>query len=536
MPVNIPSSPAATAAAPPVQSVAEREVKLTTYLVVGALLVGVVLQVWIPPGGLTLVGGAMLAALVALGLSYVVPGRMRETMSGFRFVATLLFVLAMFAVLGTLILQGKPAGFYIDQYGGLGKLIVALRLDDVFHGLPFALVMALFTASVISSATLRWPVRLKSAGFFMCHLGLLTSLLGASASATLAIRGRIDLFTGGEHATHVRVTKAGLPTGEYAELGFDLRLDRFDLVNYEPEHRIGYYEQVRVKDARGEREQWRLKASFDPDMVKHRLPNGDTFRLKAIYPDFAPAAKAVPTQRGAPALQATLAGRTQWLVPGERVQTPDGATAVVFGWERPAPPEGVLTAILVSGAERKVVVHRADGAAEMPYAEGLAILGGAVRFGPLYERASRTMEYASASDEWRNPAVVIEVQQQGLPKEQLMMVSRPSAFFLSEKRALVFERRDKEVKAYVSHVTATHGDEAAQRRIVVNDPWTFSGWTLYQVNYNPEDPTYSGLEAVYDPGVNWVFLGFALICLGVLYMFYVEPRLKQQKKAASAKA
>ena len=43
---------------------------------------------------------------------------------------------------------------------------------------------------------------------------------------------------------------------------------------------------------------------------------------------------------------------------------------------------------------------------------------------------------------------------------------------------------------------------------------------------NPADPTYSGLEAVYDPGVAWVFLGFFLICVGVFYMFYVEPRLK----------
>ena len=55
------------------------------------------------------------------------------------------------------------------SYGLAGKLVVALRLDDVFHGLPFALVMALFGASIISSATLRWPVRLKSAGFFICQ-------------------------------------------------------------------------------------------------------------------------------------------------------------------------------------------------------------------------------------------------------------------------------------------------------------------------------------------------------------------------------
>jgi hypothetical protein len=64
----------------------------------------------------------------------------------------------------------------------------------------------------------------------------------------------------------------------------------------------------------------------------------------------------------------------------------------------------------------------------------------------------------------------------------------------------------------------------------------YKDWTLYQVNYNPQDPTYSGLEAVYDPGVNWVFLGFFLICLGVAWMFYVEPRLKRKKAAAPTAA
>jgi hypothetical protein len=534
--VNIPSSPAALAAPAAPPSAVDREVRLTSYLIVAALLVGAVLQVWVPPGGLTLVAGSMLAGAVAVVVSLVAPGRVRTTMAGFRFVATLLFVLAVFAMLGTLVLQGKPAAFYIESYGFVGSLIVALRLDDIFHGLPFALVMALFGASIIASATLRWPVKVKNAGYWLCHLGLITSLLGAAASASLAIRGRIDLHAGGEHATQVRVTKGGVPSGEMAALGFDLHLDRFDLVNYEPEHRIAYYEQVRVRDQRGERDQWTLKASFDPDLVKHRLPNGDSFRLKAIYPDFRPVAKAVPSERGGPVLEATVGGVTQALVPGDGLQSPDGRVAVVFGWERPAAPAGVDTAVLVAGAERKVFVHRADGAAELPFAEDAAILGGVVRFGKLHERATRGMEHGTASDEWKNPAAIIEVQQQGLPKEQLMLVGRPSPFFLSPTRALVFEKRDKEVKAYVSHVTAYEGGAATVKRaIAVNDPLTHAGWTLYQVNYNPEDPTYSGLEAVYDPGVNWVFLGFALICLGVFVMFYVEPRLKQ-KKAAPAKA
>jgi len=433
-------SPAAAVQVRAEPTVAEREVWLTSYLVVGAILIGAVLQVWIPPGGFTLVGAAFLASMVIVALGYIVPGRLRPTIAGFRFISTLLFVLSVMAVLGTLILQMKPAVFYVTRYGLVGRLIIALRLDDIFHGLPFALVMALFGAAVIASATLRWPPRLKAAGFFICHVGIMTSLAGAAASATLAIRGRIDLHAGGETATHVRVTKGGQSTGEIAALGFDLHLDRFELKPYEPEYRVGYYEQVRITDERGTRADWRLKASFDPDTEKHRLPNGDSFRLKGTFPDF----------------------------------QPNAATHVA---------------------------------------------------------------YDTASPAWReppNPGVALEVHQQGLPREAVMFATRPSPVFLSATSALVFERREKEVKAYVSHVTAAQGADRVQRSIAVNDPFTHNGWTLYQVNYNPEDPTYSGLEAVYDPGVFWVFTGFALICLGVVYIFYIEPRVKKRAAAAQA--
>jgi hypothetical protein len=438
--VNSSASSSATAVpATAAPSVAEREVWLTSILVVGALLVGLVLQVWIPPGPLTLVAAASLAGALVVVLGYVVPGRLRQTIAGFRFIATLLFVLSVMAVLGTLVLQMKPAAFYIQRYGAIGKLIVALRLDDVFHGVPFALLMALFAASVIASATLRWPIRLKGAGFFICHVGLMTSLLGAAASATLSIRGRIDLFAGGETATKVRVTRGGQPTGEVAALGFDLHLDKFQLVNYEPEYRVGYYEQVTVDDEHGRHAQWRLKASFDPDLEKHRLPSGDSFRLKGIYPDF-----------------------------------------------RPVP-----------------------------------------------NPATQQVSYGTASQEWRNPAVEIEVHQDGLPRASVIFANRPSPVFLSQTSALVFEKREKEVKAFISHVTAAQGTKQVKSIVSVNEPLSVEGWTLYQVNYNPNDPSYSGLDAVYDPGVAWVFTGFALICLGVAYMFYVEPRLKKKAPAAA---
>src|SRR6266542_6862401 len=91
-----------------------------------------------------------------------------------------------------------------------------------------------------------------------------------------------DLHAGGEIASQVRLGKANQPTGELAALGFDLRLDRFEAPSYESEFRVGYYEQTEITDERGTRPHWKLKASFDPDLSKHRLPGGDSFQLKGI--------------------------------------------------------------------------------------------------------------------------------------------------------------------------------------------------------------------------------------------------------------
>jgi hypothetical protein len=185
------------------------------------------------------------------------------------------------------------------------------------------------------------------------------------------------------------------------------------------------------------------------------------------------------------------------------------------------------TSVLVSAQERVAVVHRADGDAVQPLTEGLTLLGGAVRLDRLLAHATRGAAYQTPSREWRNPAVVVETETDGRPAETLATAAQPRGIFLREGRsALVFEKRDKEVKAFLSHVTARQGDQLERAVISVNDPFDFGGWTLYQVNYNPEDPTYSGLEAVRDPGVLWVFVGFVLICLGVTYMLYVEPRLR----------
>jgi ResB-like family len=525
---RVSQAPTSVAPASGSASAAKREARLAAGLVVGAMVVGAVAQIWVPPGPLTLVAATGLASLVVLALAFFTRGRLRTTLAGFRFTATLLIALAVFAVIGTLVLQGKPQALYLARYGVFGPLIIGLRFDDIFHGLPFAGLTALFGAAILSSASLRLPISFRRAGFFIAHVGLLLSGAGAAASSVLSVRGRIDLLAGGDVATTARVTRGGVATGETVPLGFDIKLDQFDLVSYETEYRVGYYEkkQVRLDDGRLSSD-WRLKTSFDPDTARHRLPGGDAFQLTAIYPDFTSTAVVSPTPNGPPALQAALGGELQWLTPGESITSPDGRSVLVFDVGRPGAPLGVLTAFLVSAAERTVWIHTADGELATPLSDGLQLAGGVVRFGALVPSASRVAEYGTRSTQWLNPVARLRTFVDGRTEERLVSAAQSTPTFLRPNQsALVFERRADEKKSFRSHVTVRRGDDLQRAVIAVNDPLTFAGWTLYQVNFNEENPNYSGLEAVRDPGVPFVFLGFGLICLGVGYMFYVEPKLR----------
>jgi cytochrome c biogenesis protein ResB len=365
---------------------------------------------------------SVVGAVVVLAGCHLAPGRWRDTLTGFRFAAALLVVLAAAAALGTIFVQAKPAEYYPSRYGPLGSLVLALRLDDIFHSLWFAGLLGLFAAAVTSSALLRFPPRVRGLGFLLCHAGLLTTLGGAAASTALAVKGRVDLRAGGESTRSVRVTRNGVPSGEQADLGFELRLDRFDLVNHEPEFRVAYYE--------SSGEDYRLGASFDPVVgASHLLPGGDRFRI-----------------------------------------------------------------------------IRLDGGA------------------------------GSASAELRNPAMVLEIRSGREVRETpLLFALRPGSNYARvASGVLVFERRADEAKAFVSHVTLTSGDDVRQAQIAVNEPLSFGGWTLYQADFDPRDRTYSGIDAVRDPGVSWVFLGFLLITAGVIWMSYVDRRLQRAPALASA--
>lgn len=62
------------------------------------------------------------------------------------------------------------------------------------------------------------------------------------------------------------------------------------------------------------------------------------------------------------------------------------------------------------------------------------------------------------------------------------------------------------------------------RRLEVNSPLSHKGYTFYQSGYNEQDPTWTSLQVVRDPGVFVVYAGFALTMIGLVMLFYVYPQ------------
>jgi len=84
-------------------------------------------------------------------------------------------------------------------------------------------------------------------------------------------------------------------------------------------------------------------------------------------------------------------------------------------------------------------------------------------------------------------------------------------------------------KDFISKVTILkEGKEIIERDIRVNEPLSFGGYTFFQSTYDSEGGNWSGLQVVKDPGVPIVYLGFVLLILGLVVIFYVNPLIQRR--------
>lgn len=136
----------------------------------------------------------------------------------------------------------------------------------------------------------------------------------------------------------------------------------------------------------------------------------------------------------------------------------------------------------------------------------------------------------SRSDKWRRPAAEVEVKVGVETKRMFLKAGMPVAIGAGDAH-LVFQSKPDDIKAFRSQVSVLEGGVTVLKdTIAVNHPLSFGGYRFYQSNYRREDPTYSGILVVKDPGLWVAYLGFGMMCIGVACRFYLTPWLARRKR------
>jgi hypothetical protein len=200
-----------------------------------------------------------------------------------------------------------------------------------------------------------------------------------------------------------------------------------------------------------------------------------------------------------------------------------------FVYRREPAREPVARELLVVGEtgqiwriERGQVVQRLPLAQWPDLCAGLPVTGMQVHACAVIEAVPTTR-----SESWKNPVADIVMDDGGTTRDIRLTAEHAQPLALADgKTFLAFELRSDEPKSFQSHLTVIEdGKPVVEKTIVVNDPLSHKGYMFYQANFRKDDPTYSGIQVVRDPGLGVVFVGFVMMSLGVIFIYYIRPRL-----------
>lgn len=82
-----------------------------------------------------------------------------------KFGVSLLTILIIVCVIGSFVQQGQIENYYLNLYGNVGHLILALGMDDVFHCWWVIILATLLVINLVCCSIIRFPVLLKKYRF-----------------------------------------------------------------------------------------------------------------------------------------------------------------------------------------------------------------------------------------------------------------------------------------------------------------------------------------------------------------------------------
>lgn len=125
-----------------------------------------------------------------------------------------------------------------------------------------------------------------------------------------------------------------------------------------------------------------------------------------------------------------------------------------------------------------------------------------------------------------NPALEIEIKNKdGLIKKFWVFARFPEMHQqIAESFKIVYNWQARRPKDFISDVSVIKdGKEELRKKIRVNDPLRYEGYSFFQASYDTDALNWSGLRIANDPGIMVVYFGFTLLIIGLVVIFYVNP-------------
>jgi hypothetical protein len=145
-----------------------------------------------------------------------------------------------------------------------------------------------------------------------------------------------------------------------------------------------------------------------------------------------------------------------------------------------------------------------------------------------YENANVNTEMVESASGTGRPALELTLEDGGERTEHLLWLDTP--YDVPGYRMMYAQ--DERVRDFYSVLQVIDGGEVvAEKKIEVNDPLRYGGYTFYQSSYDSEALKWSGLQVRNDPGVPLVYMGFLVQILGMIVIFYINPLIRKRKKA-----
>ncbi len=482
--------------------------------------------------------------LLALGALVAVAAWVRPA-AAFKYLASadaavlVLVATGALTFLGTVFLQGLSHGDLVQTYGGLAVPLEALHLDDVFHSAPFALCLGLLgvTSVVTVVQRRRGLARWKHAGILATHISVVLILIGGLIGMLSGEKGMMHLQVGDAADSFLLRPTAEAPRGEVLPLGFEVRLDSFELDRHDPEYRFYTYD----RPPGGDLTVLRSDAAEVGAFVG--LPaegSGTTVRVDRVYRSLRRAGEGVHLLRSGGAQAPVALGDTQALADGRRLVVRRFLPDFTYDIEKKRatsrsndPVNPALEVELIDGARRSLhyLFGRSDIREVMSGRQHPALAG--VTY--AYRAAPRTdgsADYVDDPDGPPNPAVAVTVQLPDKREARLILRARqPRPLPLGDDRILVYRDKPNDIKNYESQLSVlVDGRVEASQLVRVNEPMSYAGYDFYQSNFDPDNPNYSGIQVVRDPGLPFVTLGLWLLLAGVFHTVALRRRRAWARK------